>query len=161
MSIRKYAGVNNEIIVAIIDEDEDNYCTLNKTYNLVIDITDMSPSPAIGWVLNGNKLEYPQNQSDLEKLEYELADKKTTFGINLARTAIVKIGVRNKILLKTGPQVAVIVTNLLPIKLLLDTGALGTARYSCVQLKSVYTEYADIFDQVINEINIFESTFGL
>jgi len=159
--MRKYALINNLVVTGIIEIEEEDYGLYTTLNNLIIDITDETPQPATGWVLNGNKLEFPQNLSQLEELEYILADKKTEFGIKLARIAIVKIGVRNKILQKNGAQVAAVVNTLLPVKLLLDTGALGTARYSCVGLKSTYTELSDIFDYVIAEINAFESANGL
>lgn len=159
--MRKYALVNNLIVTAIVDIEDQDYPEYAKFNNLVIDITDMSPQPQVNWLLNGNKLEFPNGTSSREKLEIELAEKKTDFGIKLARNAIDRIGARNKILNKNGAQVAVLLSQLLNVKLLLETGALGTARYSCIQLKSIYTEYSDIFDYVINEINIFEQNYTL
>jgi hypothetical protein len=156
--MRKYAVVTNNVVSSVVEIEEDQF---NQYRDMLIDIQDLAPQPTVGWVLNGNKLEFPQNLSQLEELEYILADKKTEFGIKLARVAIVKIGVRNKILQKNGAQVAAVVNALLPVKLLLDTGALGTARYSCVGLKTTYTELSDIFDYVIAEINAFESANGL
>lgn len=159
--MRKYALINNSVITGIVDIEEENYNDYTKTNNAVIDITDVIPQPQVNWILSGNKLEFPNGVSDREKLEIELAEKKTDFGIKLARTSIDRIGARNKILNKNGAQVAALLTQLLSVKLLLETGALGTARYSCVQLKAVYTEYDDIFSMVIEEINCFEVSFGL
>lgn len=159
--MRKYALINNLIVTGVIEIEEYDYCDYAKSNNLVIDITDLDPQPQVNWVLNGNKLEFPNGESNREKLEIELAEKKTDFGIKLSRIAIDRIGARNKILNKNGSQVSVLLNQLLPVKLLLETGALGTARYSCSQLKTVYIEYEDIFDYVINEVNVFEQTFGL
>jgi len=159
--MRKYALVNNFVISEIIEIEEEDYNNYIKNNNLIIDITDLNPQPQVNWVLNGNKLEFPIGDSNREKLEIELASKKTEFGTTLAKHAINRIGARNKILNKTGTQVTTLLNQLLGVKLLLETGALGTARSSCSQLKLIYTEYSDIFDYVINEINSFEETFGL
>lgn len=159
--IRKYALINDSIVTQVIEIDQNDYSQYIGSNHMMIDVTDLDPQPQVNWILNGNKLEFPDGNSNREKLEIDLAIKKTDFGIKLARTAIDRIGARNKILNKNGAQVAVLLTQLLSVKLLLETGALGTARYSSLQLKLLYTEYADIFDYVVNEINIFESMFGL
>jgi len=157
----KYALVNNNTVTAIIDIESEEYTDYIKTNDMVIDIDGQIPQPTIGCVLNGNKLELPQGASSREEFELDLASRKTDFGIRIARVAVDKIGARNKILNKTGAQVSALLNQLLGVKLLLETGALGTARYSCVQLKTVYTEYSDIFDYIISEVNAFENSSGL
>jgi len=159
--MRKYALVNNSIITKIAEIEEDGFAELIKSNDMVIDIADDIPQPTIGWVLNGNRLEIPQNLSSREQFEIELNSRKAEFGSKLAKAAVDRIGARNKILDKSGPQVISLLTQLLGVKSLLETGALGTARHSCIQLKVVYTEYADIFDEAILQINAFESNFGL
>lgn len=159
--MRTYALVNNAVVTAILEFEDVEFETYARVNHMVIDITDLDPRPQIGWVLNGNILEFPQSLSNREIFEEELNDKKVEFGIKLSRKAINKIGARNKILNKNGTQVIALLTQLVGVKSLLETGALGTARNSCVGLKTVYTEYTDIFDYVIVEINVFESTFGL
>lgn len=159
--MRKYAIVNNFIITEIKDL-EDNECVEHSNNNqLVIDIQDIVPQPMVQWVLQGNKFEIPQGSSDREQFEIKLASQKTDFGIKLARTAVDRIGARNKILNKNGQQVGALLTSLMPVKLLLETGALSTARGACSQLVYVYGEYADILQYVIDEINSFEISSGL
>lgn len=163
-SMRKYAILKNSTIVdiQILDEtNEDLIRGILSSNEQVIDIDELIPVPVIGWVLNGNKLEMPQGYSSREEYEIELAEKKVRFGFKLADICIIRIGARNKILNKNGTQVGTLLNQLLPVKLLLETGALGTARYSCIQLKTIYTEYVDIFDYVINEINVFEKSTSL
>ena len=159
--MKKYALINNAVVTQIVEIDEQDFHTYSRDNNMVIDITDASPVPQVGWVLNGNQLEFPIGISDREKMEIQLNKNKREFGTSLSNISIDRIGARNKILMKTGPQVTELLTHLMGVKALLETGALGTARYSCTQLKYVYTEYADIFDYVIGEINLFESSFGL
>jgi hypothetical protein len=159
--MRKYALVNNSIVTAIVDLEDNEVLEQIQINHSVIDVTDMSPQPQVNYVLNGNVLELPQNLSSREALEIDLALRKLDFGANLSRNSIARIAARNKILNKSNEQVATLLNQLLSVKMLLDTGALGTARLSCMQLKLAYTEYTDIFDYVISEVNSFESQFGL
>jgi hypothetical protein len=159
--MRKYALIINNIIVDIQTLDEEQYRDVIKSCDLLLDIEDMNPQPMINWVLNGNTLEIPQGSSNREVFEEELNNKKSLFGYQLAKTAVNKIGARNKILNKNGSQVTALLTQLLGIKNLLETGALGTARYACLQLILIYTEYSDILQLVIDEINKFEKENGL
>lgn len=163
--IRKYALVNNNIVTSVISldvqEENDKYNELSKNNGLVIDIEDLNPQPNIFWVLNGNKLEFPQANSDIEKLEEALCEKKINLGYELARFAAIKIGARNKILTKSAIQINTIVTQLMPVKFLLEAGALGTARDILRNLKITFTEYSDIFDKIIERIDLFERENGL
>lgn len=159
--MQKYAILNNNTVTEVVELSDEDYCIYIQNNQMAIDITDMSPQPLVGYVLNGNKLEVPQGRGDREEYEYALAVKKTDFGIKLARVAVDRIGARNKILNKNGQQVTALLNILIGVKMLLETGALGTARYSCAQLKVVYTEYSDIFDNVIEQINSFEISNGL
>ncbi len=159
--MRKCALVSNGVVTKIVDVEDSEMQDLARSSEMLIDITDEVPQPSVGYILNGNTLRIPQNLSSREEFEIDLNSRKSDFGIKLAKSAIDRIGARNKILNKNGTQVAALLTQLLSVKLLLETGALGTARYSCVQLKAVYTEYDDIFNMVIDEINSFEVSFGL
>lgn len=158
---RKYAVIQDNVVFEILELEAEDAQQKAKVSQAIIDITDADPQPMERWVLNGNKLEVPQGLSDREQLEIQLSSKKTDAGIKIARICVDRIGARNKILNKNGTQVAAILNSLMPVKLLLETGALGTARYSCSQLKLVYTEYADVFDYAIAEINAFEQSHGL
>ncbi len=159
--MRRYALINDGVVVDTVNLEIEELEQIIKDYNSVIDIEDHIPQPNIGWVLVGNKLELPNSISDREKMEVDLNDKKSVFGRKLARDAVNRVGARNKILNKNGAQVTALLNQLLGVKMLLETGALGTARYSCTLLKQVHTEYADIFDLVIDEVNYFEANFGL
>lgn len=158
---RKYALVKNNIVSEIISLEEETVPDYVKLCDSLIDVEDISPAPAVGWVLDGNTLTIPQSTSSREEFEINLNSRKSEFGTVLVKRAVDRIGARNKILIKTGPEVMTLLTALLGVKALMETGALGTARASCVQLKAVYTEYADVFDFVITEINTFEATYGL
>jgi len=159
--VRKYAILKNQVITEILSLEEEQVADAARNAETIIDIEDMLPLPAIGYILNGNTLQIPQGLSSREEFEIELNNRKSIFGSELARESVNRIGARNKILNKTGAQVTALLTTLLGVKSLMETGALGTARNACNQLKYVYTEYTDIFDLIIQKINAFEATNGL
>lgn len=159
--MRKYALIKNSVVVQTVDLEDAAVSEAVASNEAVIDITDQIPQPVVGYVLNGNKLEIPNGESSREQFEIDLNSRKSKFGFLLARQAVNRVGARNKILNKNGAQVISLLTQLLSIKSLLETGALGTARSLCVQFRESYTEYADIFDEVIEQINVFETNFGL
>jgi len=159
--MRKYALIKNGVVVQTVDLEDESVPEVISKNEMVIDITDEIPQPAAGYVLNGNKLEIPQNNSTREMFEIDLNSRKAEFGIKLTKAAVDRIGARNKILNKNGTQVMGLMTQLLGVKSLLETGALGTARYLCTQLRVVHTEYVDIFDEIISQVNTFEANFGL
>jgi hypothetical protein len=96
-----------------------------------------------------------------EEIERELATKKREFGIYLVAEFTDSIAARNKILGKTTQQVISVLTNLQSVKAVLEGGALATARSLIVSLKTSYPDYDDIFQDGINDINKFESEYGL
>lgn len=159
--VRKYAALKNGIVSQVLELELEDVLNFSSKHEMILDIEDIVPIPTVGYVLEGNKLVLPQDAVSRELFEIELNNKKSEFGIKLAKDAVNRIGARNKILNKTGPQVTALLTTLIGVKHLMETGALGTARSMCVQLKTVYLEYTDIFDIIINEINIFEANFGL
>lgn len=163
--IRKYAILNNNIVTSLmdldIDSEMDTYMTIAKINDMVVDITDINPQPNLSWVLNGNKLEYPNFNSDVEALEEKLAERKVDLGYKLAKEATIRIGARNKILKKSAQSVIQILNQLIGVRFQLEGGSLGGARDSMRALKGIYTEYSDIFDKLIAQIDAFESTYGL
>lgn len=159
--MRKYALLRDNVVVQTSNLEEQQVVEIAYQYQTILDIEDQFPQPQTGWVLEGNKLISQGAAPSQESYEIELASKKTSHGILLSREAIDKIGARNKILNKTGAQVSTLLNQLVGVKMLLETGALGTARYACTQLKAVYPEYTDIFNMVINSVNEFEQQYGL
>jgi hypothetical protein len=99
--------------------------------------------------------------SEQEREERVLAKIKREFGLYVSNECIELLGARNKILGLTGTQVSSMLSNLMPVKSLLETGALGTARSYMIQLKAAYPNHADVFDDGIQDINEFEAEYGL
>lgn len=159
--MRKYAILKNQVVSEIVILEDEQVSDFAKTVEQLIDVEDSEFLVTVGCVLNGNKLEIPQNLSTREQFEIDLNDKKSRFGSEVAREAVNRIGARNKILNKSGAQVTTLLSALINVKILLETGALGTARAICSQLSLVYTEYTDIFEYVVIQVNQFELAHGL
>jgi len=159
--MRTYAIIENNRVVEIQEISDEDIASVASSRSCVIDIEDISPRPAVGWILEGNSLKLPTDSVNLELFEIDLNDRKSTFGVQLVKDCVNRIGARNKILNKSGAQVSAILTQLLSVKFLLETGALGTARSACSQLVSAFPEYADVFTYVITKVNRFESENGL
>lgn len=84
------------------------------------------------------------------------------FGSYLVPELIDMMGERNLTLLQNGETVNItaIASDNAGIKLLIETGALSTARAICSQLKLKYPLHADIYDQVIDDITEFLNENG-
>lgn len=79
------------------------------------------------------------------------------FGLYLVPELIDMMGERNLTLIQNGTSVNIpaIASDNAGIKLLIETGALSTARSICTQLKVKYPTHADIYDYVIEDITEF------
>lgn len=158
--MRKYALLNDNIVVSVENLTLEQYAEKIKTHQAIIDIEDMLPEPGVGYVLVGNTLQANVQMSQLQ-FEEALAEKKCKEGKAISDLAVIKLGAINKILNKNGTQVAQILNSMFSVKLLLETGALGTARAIISQLIAVYPEYNEIFAECITKINDFEAKYGL
>jgi hypothetical protein len=99
--------------------------------------------------------------AESEKSERLLAKKKREYGLYISNEMIELLGARNKILGLTGTQVTSMLSQLAPVRALLETGALGTARGYITQFKAAFPNHADIFQDGIDDINKFEVEHGL
>jgi hypothetical protein len=99
--------------------------------------------------------------AESEKAERLLAKKKREYGLYISNEMIELLGARNKILGLTGTQVTSMLSQLAPVRALLETGALGTARGYITQFKVAFLNHADIFQDGIDDINKFEAEWGL
>lgn len=93
-------------------------------------------------------------------LERQKAQRE--FGEYLIPELIDMMGERNLTLIQNGAIVNIpaIASDNAGIKLLIETGALSTARSVCTQLKLKYPSHADIYDHVIEDITEFLSRRG-
>lgn len=57
--MRKYAFLKNNAVVAINSVEDDDIRPMILAWEMVIDVEDIVPAPAVGWLLSGNKLVPP------------------------------------------------------------------------------------------------------
>lgn len=158
--MRKYAIVHDNVVVEIEQLSDSEVISKANYCQCLIDIEDQIPEPEIGWVLQGNTL-VPANTlltNDEQDLFQQCSQRK--FGLALLTRAVDKIGARNLKLTREGTpaDVAALANQMAAIKLLLEGGALKTARTVCTMIKPVFLLHEDILQEVINEINSFLST---
>lgn len=156
---RRYALLQNQAVVEIRSMEESEAVEVS-IHTQVVDVEDMMPMPEVGWTLEGNTLVASAPMSE-EDREIERAGRKRIAGNKISNKCIDLIGARNKLTSKTTQQIVSVLTALSPIRALLETGALGTARASIMQVSAGFPDYQDIFEAAISEINEFEAKYGL
>lgn len=153
--MRLYALIKNNKVVEIKNLEDDEYTVEIKKNDSIVDIEDMSPQPQIGWILSGNTLIAP-NAVSMEILLREKIKQAREFGQNLIYESSDRIGAKNILFGKTEAQIVAIVAQLDPIKKLLETGALNTARTQLNALKlSLPPELHPEIDRAVNKITEF------
>lgn len=153
--MRKYALINNNLVVEIKDLSEEQYILLSSQYNLIVDINDMSPQPSVGWILSGNVLISPSGSLSQEQQLELIVGQYRKFGEELSKQLNDKVGARNLILGKTEAQISSLVNSLISVGILLEKGGLKTARAAMQQMKPSFSEYSDIFDYGIDAITAY------
>lgn len=154
---RKHAFLINNVVVDARSISEQEFAVLISQYDALIDIEDIIPEPQIGWLLQGNRLTLPQTAMSVEEEEAYQQTAQRKFGEKLTPKLVDLIGQRNFKLSREGTpaNVSSLANSMASIKLLLETGALKTARTICNSLKSGFPLHADILDYAISEITNF------
>ena len=161
--MRKYAFLKDNIVVSVQELQEIEYVEQIKQYDLGIDIEDTIPLPQLGWKLEGNTLVDPNIQNLTPEQLFEIqCTKQRIFGMQLALQAVDKIGARNLKLVADGQSVdvAAIASSLQQVKMLLDGGALKTARTVLTMIAPGYPQYQDIMNSCISQISNFLTSNG-
>lgn len=150
----KHAFLKNNVVQLVDEIDEETYSTHAKEWDAIINIEGMSPEPVKGWILRGNSLIAvdPQEQQQLQQI----------FGVSLALELVNRMGTRNLTLASQGQSVnvAAVLASVGPVKSLLETGALKTARAVIQIALPSFPQYQDIFTHGISEINTFLASKG-
>lgn len=155
--MNKYASIINNAVVKVSELDEQQFRLEAKECELLVDITDMIPEPEVGWVLNGNKIELPGVVMSPDQLDLYQQKAQRKFGVKVLEYALDAIGARNLKLTResTPADVATLAQQMASIKLLLEGGALKTARTICSMIKPTYPNHSDILQTVIDDITQF------
>lgn len=153
----KHAIVNNNLVTEVRDISDSEYAELSKSNQLLIDIENAIPEPAVGWILVGNKLQMAGSSLTLDQLDAFQQSAQRKYGLLLLPVLVDKMGARNFKLSREGTpvDVAALATQMASIKLLLETGALKTVRNICNALKPAFPAHADILQYAIDEITNF------
>ena len=159
---RTYAFVNDNEVTSVVSLDDADVQSASSTNQLVIDIHDQSPQPAVGWILSGNQLILPNNEMTDDEFDSYQQKSQREYGMLLLTDIIDKLGQRNLKLGREGASFSVttLASNSASIKLLLETGALKTARTVCEMVKPSFPLHEDIFDLAIARIDNFLSLNG-
>ena len=154
--MRKYAGLVDNTVMAIDTIDESEYSSHASKYHLLVDIEDIIPQPEVAWVLVGNSL-VPPAEATAEPLEKAVksVSRAVEFGSSLKKEMAAIIGGKNKVLDKTEQQVIAIVSQLISIGMLLEGGAIKTAKTLITGLSGSMPEYIDEINYALNKINRF------
>jgi len=154
--MRKYAKLQNNIVTEILSLEDFEIFKSQKT-GMLIDIEDLYPEPKVGWELEGNKLVEVENNLPVEELEKAQQESQSKKGLKILPIVINKLGARNLKLAREGvnSNVAAMVSEMAIMKLLLETGALKTARTLTSQMALKYTYHSDILQETIDDITSF------
>lgn len=159
---RKFAIIENNIVVSVEQLDEIEVEARSKEVQALIDIEDMIPQPEVSWILSGNTLQSANSNMSLEEADAYQQKAQRLFGLKILPIAVDKIGARNLKLAReaTLADVAALAGQMASIKLLLEGGALKTARTICTAIKSSFPLHADVLQEVVDEINAFLTANG-
>ena len=154
--MEKHACIINNRVVEIVEIlDENDYQQFAAKYPTVLKIEHLVPQPQVGWVLNGLELE-PASLENLspEQLDTFQQTAQRQFGQKLLPDLIDKMGSRNLQLSRQfgNIDVASIASQMASIKLLLETGALKTARSVCLMIAPGFPQHEDILQYGANKI---------
>ena len=160
--MRKYAIIDNNIVVKVLNLSETEIQTEVEYHSMVLDIEDLIPCPEVGWILEGNTLRFIKSNLTSEQLDDIQQESQQKFGQKILVPYINRLGSRNLKLARDGVpvDVSVMASQMSLLKLLLETGALKTARGLTYQMATVHVNHSDILNLIIAEITNFLSNQG-
>lgn len=151
-----YALLKDNVVTAVLELTDEEVVEHSRNC-MIIDLTDYSLSPAVGWLLEGNRVVPPPAIITGSQADSFQQNQQRLFGEKLANKATDWFGARNLKLGREGTPVDVAALSgaLLNAKLLLQGGALKTARTVCGMVKGSFPNHTDIFDLIIADITAF------
>jgi hypothetical protein len=152
--MRKYAFLKNNIVVLVDSIEPEEYGNHIAHWDAIIDIDGFDPEPKTGWILQGNAL------VPVVLLDQQSAQQ--VFGQKLALELVNMMGARNLLLYSQGVSVNIpaLLTSALPVKMLIETGALKTARTAILASMGNFPQHTDVFQYAVNSINTFLQSKG-
>lgn len=158
----RYAFMRNNEVCVISDLDASEYASSIALWDALIDVSDIVPEPAVGWILVGNTLSSEAPLSTVDETTLDQQKNQRVFGQKLSPIVVDKMGARNLKLALEGssPNVGALLSALGSVKALMETGALKTARGVMVQVRPTFPLYEDILDYAVAEISNFLSNMN-
>lgn len=152
--MKLYAFIRNNVVLLVTSIEEEEYSNHIRSWDAIIDIDTISPTPQVGWVLVGNVL-MPVSP-EVQQREQQV------FGEALCLELVNKMGARNLSLAQSGSVVNVssLLSSLSVVKGLLDTGALKTARSAIQAYAPAFPNHADIMNEGVSRITAFLQSKG-
>jgi hypothetical protein len=137
------------VVQLVEDIDSEEYANHIPHWDSIIDVSALINEPKIGWIVFNNVLVAvsPEEQQKVQQI----------YGANLALELVNKVGTINLTMASQGEtvNVASLLSSLASIKMLLETGALKTARGLCTYYKPQYPAYSNVFHFAEVEITNF------
>ena len=151
-----YALLKDNVVTAVMELTDEEVVDHARSC-MVVDITDYSLTPEPGWIMEGNRVVPPPSIMTGSNADVFQQKQQRLYGQKLADRATDWFGARNLFLAResTPVDVAALSSALLNAKLLLQGGALKTARTVCTMVKSSFPNHTDIFDLIIADITAF------
>lgn len=156
--MRKHAIINNNIVTAFAYIDnEDEYRDYASKNQLVIDIEDDATNIELGYILQGNAIVPSNTVPPVETTDLYQQITQRLFGQKILPDLIDQVGARNLRLAREQAvvDVAALGLQMNTIQILLNGGALKTARGLCSMIKPMFPHHSDILDLAINKITEF------
>jgi hypothetical protein len=159
---KTYALVSDYAVQKLLELTEDEVQVFGRVFQNVIDCDGIVPTPQVGWKFDGRNFLPPTDGLSEEGVLEAQCVVQRQFGQKMVLNAVDRIGARNLLLINNGVPIDIpaLLTQMMPVKILLETGALKTARGALVQIKQILPTHADILDGAIVNITQFLVTNG-
>jgi hypothetical protein len=157
--MRRCAIIKDNVVIDVRDLSESEMASPSLT---VVDIEDSAPLVSVGWVLEGNTLRPGPTLLSDEERRAQQQRLQRLFGQKLSPIVVDLVGARNLALSEQGANVDIVAlaTQMQAVKLLLETGALKTARGLCAVIKPAFPHHEDIIEKCIQDISDFLVSAG-
>lgn len=133
---------------------EEQVYELSVNYSTVVDVSEMSPQPQIGWVIDGININPPAPLSTDLKMK-TIMDMRFKFGNDLADAMVKKMSIRNIALINSGQTLNIntVIQTFSTIENAIRKCAIPTAKSALTSILPLYPEYNEEFTYALNEIN--------
>ena len=156
----KCALIKNGKVDSVKELTEEEYFKEAKSYELIIDITEIFPEPSVGWELQGNRLVFSVDEDKKTDL---ILDMRFKFGNRLADDMVKKMSKVNLKLIAQGQTLNIntVVSNFVGVEAALRKCAIPTAKSAITSLLAAYPEYTEEFNHALSEINNYLASEAL